>query len=161
MFNFVFLCPKRWSQINARTVSQTFFKHNDFEYLRNDYRNAKLHFQMTFPLPGYLIFCVPLANGLTDAGPRFVKKLNPSFIWGLMGLTGFRKIVSLLFCYLLMHIFCWTRNPILSPVFFAGSLASRDWNCWSKLRLLLLCVFFAGTFYSAVYRERRRIFSFW
>ena len=98
--------------------------------------------------PFWLLILV--SHPQTDEGPRFLKELNPSFIWGLMSLTGFRKMVSLLFCYLLMHIFCWTRNPILSPVFFAGSLASRDWNCWSKLRLFLLCAFFAGTFYSTV-----------
>ena len=48
MFNFVFLCPKRWFQFNSRIV--TFFKHNEFEYLKSDCRNAKLHFQMTFSL---------------------------------------------------------------------------------------------------------------
>ena len=31
MFNFVFLCPKRWLQFNSRMVRTHFFKHNDFE----------------------------------------------------------------------------------------------------------------------------------
>ena len=31
MFNFVFLCPKRWFQINSRIVRTHFFKHDDFE----------------------------------------------------------------------------------------------------------------------------------
>ena len=46
MFNFV-LSLKRRFQFYSRIVKITFCKRNDFEYVKKDCRNSKLHFQMT------------------------------------------------------------------------------------------------------------------
>ena len=51
MFNFVFLCPKRWFQINSRTVRRHFSSIMTLNNWKKDCRKAKLHFQMTFSLP--------------------------------------------------------------------------------------------------------------
>ena len=54
MFNFVLLCPKRWFQFNSRRVRTHFSTIMTLNNWKNDWRNAKLHFQMTFSLPSTL-----------------------------------------------------------------------------------------------------------
>ena len=51
MFNFVLSCPKRWFQFNSRRVRTHFSTIMTLNNWKNDCRNAKLHFQMTFSLP--------------------------------------------------------------------------------------------------------------
>ena len=51
MFNFVFLCPKRWFQFNWRMVRTHFSRIMTLNNWKNNCRNAKLDFQMTFSLP--------------------------------------------------------------------------------------------------------------
>ena len=51
IFNFVFLCPKRWFQFNSMIVRTHFLSIMTLNNWKNDCRNAMLHFQMTFSLP--------------------------------------------------------------------------------------------------------------
>ena len=51
MFNFVFLCPKRWFEINSRTVRRHFSSIMALNKWKKNCRKGKLHFQVTFSLP--------------------------------------------------------------------------------------------------------------
>ena len=51
MFNFVFLCPKRWFQFNWRMVRTHFSRIMTLNNWKSNCRNAKLDFQITFSLP--------------------------------------------------------------------------------------------------------------
>ena len=50
MFNFVSLCLNRWFQFNSKIVRTHLPSIMILTWLKNDCRNAKLHFQMTFSL---------------------------------------------------------------------------------------------------------------
>ena len=124
MFNFVFLCSKRWFQFNSRIVRTHL---SSKMTLKNDCRKAKLYFQMTFSLPStscllklpvvYGLSKWPFANNSSTDSPSWIR-------WGFWQIQGRKTLL----CGKNMYTFCTFSNFFLNLHFCVGVAAISKTN---------------------------------